>query len=127
VADYGQVKAAVDQVERTLGPIDIWVNVAFTSVFALFTKIGLEEFKRVTQATYLGTPSRPTSPPTQTGPVNLWEPVDGRNGRDVGAHGPFDDEAVDRSLQAWIGRRPGLAAAAGGLLAGLLALKLRCR
>ena len=35
--------------------------------------------------------------------VNLWEPVDGRGGRDVGAHGAFDDEAVNRSLQAWVG------------------------
>jgi len=60
-------------------------------------------------------------------PVNLWEPVDGRGGHDVGAHGSFDDEAVNRSLQAWVGRRPGLAAAASGLLAGLLAVRLRRR
>ena len=59
--------------------------------------------------------------------VNLWEPVDGRGGRDVGAHGAFDDEAVNRSLQAWVGQRPGLAVASGGLLAGLLAVGLRRR
>ena len=60
-------------------------------------------------------------------PVNLWEPEDGRGGRDFGAHGAFDDEAANRSLQAWVGRHPGLAAGAGGLLAGLLALRLQRR
>ena len=273
VADHGQVEVAAEQVEQTLGPIDIWVNVAFTSVFAPFTEISPEEFKRVTEVTYLGyvygtrvaldrmlardhgtivqvgstlayrgiplqsaycgakhaiqgfteavrcellhqhsrvqitmvqlpavnTPQfgwvlnrlpnrpRPVAPVYQpevaaravvhaadhprrreywvggstvgtlvanklapglldrylakTGyeaqqtdqsadpgrPVNLWEPVDGRGGRDVGAHGAFDDEAANRSLQAWVARRPGLAAAGGGLLAGLLALRVRRR
>jgi NAD(P)-dependent dehydrogenase (short-subunit alcohol dehydrogenase family) len=54
VADYGQVEVAAEQVEQTLGPIDIWVNVAFTSVFAPFTQIRPEEFKRVTEVSYLG-------------------------------------------------------------------------
>ena len=273
VADHGQVEVAAEQVEQTLGPIDIWVNVAFTSVFAPFTQIRPEEFRRVTEVSFLGyvygtrvaldrmlardhgtivqvgstlayrgiplqsaycgakhaiqgfteavrcellhqhsrvritmvqlpavntpqfdwvlnrLPNRPrpvapvyqpevaakavvhaadhprrreywvggstvgtlvanklapglldrylartgyeaqqTDQPADPGrPVNLWEPVDGRGGRDVGAHGAFDDEAANRSLQAWVGRRPGLAAAAAGLLAGLLALKLRRR
>jgi NAD(P)-dependent dehydrogenase (short-subunit alcohol dehydrogenase family) len=273
VADHGQVEAAAEQIERTLGPIDIWVNVAFTSVFAPFTEIRPEEFRRVTEVSYLGyvygtraaldrmlardcgtivqvgstlayrgiplqaaycgakhaiqgfteavrcellhqgsrvritmvqlpavnTPQfdwvlnrlpnrpRPVAPVYQpevaaravlyaadhprrreywvgsstvgtlvanrlvpglldrylarTGyeaqqtdqpadpdrPVNLWEPVDGRGGRDAGAHGAFDDEAASRSLQARVGRRPGLAAAAGGLLVGLVAVRLRRR
>ncbi|HEY3509360.1 SDR family oxidoreductase [Kribbella sp. NPDC051137] len=54
VADYGQVEAAADQVEKELGPIDVWVNVAFTSVFAPFDEIDPSEFKRVTEVTYLG-------------------------------------------------------------------------
>ena len=54
VADHGQVEAAAAQVEGTLGPIDIWVNVAFASVFAPFTEIRPEEFKRVTEVSYLG-------------------------------------------------------------------------
>src|SRR5215208_6174068 len=67
-----------------------------------------------------------TDQPADPGrPVNLWEPVDGPGGRDFGAHGAFDDEAANRSLQAWVGRRPGLAAATGGLLAGLVALRLK--
>jgi NAD(P)-dependent dehydrogenase (short-subunit alcohol dehydrogenase family) len=273
VADYGQVEAAAEQVGETLGPIDVWVNGAFTSVFAPFTEIEPEEFKRVTEVSYLGyvygtrvaldrmlprnhgaivqvgsalayrgiplqsaycgakhaiqgftealrcellheqsnvrvtmvqlpavntpqfdwvlsrLPRHPQPVPpifqpevaakavvhaadhpcrreywiggstvgtlvanklmpglldrylARTGyeaqqtdqpadpdrPVNLWEPVDGHGGRDFGAHGSFDDEAVNRSLQAWVRRRPALAAAAGGLLAGLLALRPRRR
>ncbi len=54
VADAEQVMAAADRVERELGPIDVWVNVAFTSVFAPFDQIRPEEFRRVTEVTYLG-------------------------------------------------------------------------
>jgi len=54
VADAGQVEAAAERVEAELGPIDVWVNVAFTSVFAPFTEIEPEEFRRVTEVTYLG-------------------------------------------------------------------------
>ena len=41
-------------VEDELGPIDVWVNDAFTSVFAPFMEIEPEEFRRVTEVTYLG-------------------------------------------------------------------------
>ena len=54
VADYQAVEDAAARVERELGPIDVWVNDAFTSVFAPFTQITPEEFKRVTEVTYLG-------------------------------------------------------------------------
>ncbi|MGB3895164.1 SDR family oxidoreductase [Mycolicibacter sinensis] len=54
VADYAAVEAAADRVEAELGPIDIWVNVAFTSVFAPFSEIRPAEFKRVTEVSYLG-------------------------------------------------------------------------
>jgi NAD(P)-dependent dehydrogenase (short-subunit alcohol dehydrogenase family) len=54
VAEYEQVTAAARQIEETLGPIDVWVNVAFTSVFAPFTEITAEEFRRVTEVSYLG-------------------------------------------------------------------------
>ena len=54
VSDYRQVDAAAEAVERDSGPIDIWVNDAFTSVFAPFRQITPEEFKRVTEVTYLG-------------------------------------------------------------------------
>ncbi|TCC01537.1 SDR family oxidoreductase [Kribbella soli] len=54
VADYEQVEAAAEQVEQELGPIDIWVNVAFASVFAPFLEIEPSEFKRTTEVSYLG-------------------------------------------------------------------------
>jgi NAD(P)-dependent dehydrogenase (short-subunit alcohol dehydrogenase family) len=54
VADFAQADAAARQIEETLGPIDVWVNVAFTSVFAPFGEITPEEFGRVTQVSYLG-------------------------------------------------------------------------
>lgn len=54
VADYAQVEAAAAQVEETLGPIDVWVNCAFTSVFAPFAEITADEFRRVTEVSYLG-------------------------------------------------------------------------
>jgi NAD(P)-dependent dehydrogenase (short-subunit alcohol dehydrogenase family) len=54
VADFGQVDAAAAEIEEALGPIDVWVNVAFTSVFAPFTEIKPEEFRRVTEVAYLG-------------------------------------------------------------------------
>ncbi|MFF5139494.1 SDR family oxidoreductase [Streptomyces sp. NPDC013157] len=53
-ADPGQTEAVADAVERLLGPIDVWVNCAFTSVFAPFTEIAPEEYRRVTEVTYLG-------------------------------------------------------------------------
>lgn len=54
VADQRQVFAAAEQVEREVGPIDVWVNVAFTSVFAPVDQIHPDEFKRVTEVSYLG-------------------------------------------------------------------------
>jgi NAD(P)-dependent dehydrogenase (short-subunit alcohol dehydrogenase family) len=53
-ADHQQIEQAAQQVEQDLGPIDVWVNVAFTSVFAPFMKIEPEEYKRVTEVSYLG-------------------------------------------------------------------------
>jgi len=54
VADCQQVEAAATQVENDLGPIDVWINVGFTSVFAPFHEIKPEEFRRVTEVSYLG-------------------------------------------------------------------------
>jgi len=54
VADADAVEAAADRVEGELGPIDIWINDAMTSVFAPFWEIAPSEFRRVTEVTYLG-------------------------------------------------------------------------
>ena len=53
-SDFEAVAAAGARVADELGPIDVWVNVAFTSVFAPFSKIDPAEFKRVTEVSYLG-------------------------------------------------------------------------
>ncbi len=54
VADAQQVEQAAERVERELGPIEIWVNNAMTTIFAPFLEITPEEFKRATEVTYLG-------------------------------------------------------------------------
>ncbi len=54
VADYDAVQAAAAQVEEQLGPIDIWVNDAMTTVFAFFDEIEPDEFRRALEVTYLG-------------------------------------------------------------------------
>jgi NAD(P)-dependent dehydrogenase (short-subunit alcohol dehydrogenase family) len=54
MADHAAVDAAAGRIEAALGPIDVWVNVAFSSVFAPFMQVRPEEFRRVTEVTYLG-------------------------------------------------------------------------
>lgn len=54
VADPANVEAAAERVERELGPIDVWINVGFTNVFAEFWDVTPEEWRRVTDVTYLG-------------------------------------------------------------------------
>ncbi len=54
VSDFAQVQDAARQVEEFFGPIDVWINDAFTSVFSPFAEISAEEFRRVTEVSYLG-------------------------------------------------------------------------
>jgi NAD(P)-dependent dehydrogenase (short-subunit alcohol dehydrogenase family) len=54
MADFEQVDNAASQIEAALGPIDVWINVAFTSVFAPFAEVTPAEFRRVTEVSYLG-------------------------------------------------------------------------
>src|SRR4051794_25069103 len=54
VSDAGAVDRAADEAERTLGPIDVWVNVHMTAVLAEVTDTTADEFRRVTEVTYLG-------------------------------------------------------------------------
>jgi NAD(P)-dependent dehydrogenase (short-subunit alcohol dehydrogenase family) len=54
VASHDQVEAAAQSAEEAFGPIDVWVNDAMTTVFAEFTKVEPEEFRRATEVTYLG-------------------------------------------------------------------------
>ena len=54
VADANAVEKAAAAVEQEFGPIDIWVNNAMTSVFSPVKEMLPEEYKRVTEVTYLG-------------------------------------------------------------------------
>lgn len=54
VANPGQVEEAAQLVENTLGPIDIWINNAMVSVFSPVKEMTAEEYRRVTEVTYLG-------------------------------------------------------------------------
>ena len=55
VADASAVEAAAERVEAELGPIDIWVNDAMTTVFSFFEEIEPDEYERATDVTYHGT------------------------------------------------------------------------
>ncbi len=54
VADARAVDDAADRIEQDLGPIDCWVNNAMASVFAPVSEVTADEFRRVTEVTYLG-------------------------------------------------------------------------
>jgi NAD(P)-dependent dehydrogenase (short-subunit alcohol dehydrogenase family) len=54
VADADAVFEAARNVERELGPIDVWVNAAMVTVFSPVAKMSPQEFRRVTEVTYLG-------------------------------------------------------------------------
>jgi NAD(P)-dependent dehydrogenase (short-subunit alcohol dehydrogenase family) len=54
VADFEDVDRAAAAVERKFGPIDVWVNDAMVSVFSPVMEMEPEEYRRVTEVTYLG-------------------------------------------------------------------------
>ncbi len=54
VVDAGALQRAAAEVETTLGAIDVWINNAMTTVLAPFRQMSEEEFRRVTEVTYLG-------------------------------------------------------------------------
>lgn len=54
VADADAVERAAETVEQELGPIDVWINNAMVSVYSPIKDMPAEEFRRVTEVTYLG-------------------------------------------------------------------------
>jgi short-subunit dehydrogenase len=54
IADHEKVHLAAAAVENSLGPVDIWINNAMLSVFSPVQETDAEEFRRVTEVTYLG-------------------------------------------------------------------------
>lgn len=55
VANSDAVESAVQKIETDFGPIDVWVNNAMASVFSPIEDMQAEEYKRITEVTYLGT------------------------------------------------------------------------
>jgi len=55
VSDAAAVDGAASAVEDALGPIDVWVNNAMTTVFAFFEDVDPDEYRRATEVTYHGT------------------------------------------------------------------------
>lgn len=54
VSDDKAIENAAQQLEHEFGPIDIWVNNAMVSVFSPIAEMTPEEYRRVTEVTYLG-------------------------------------------------------------------------
>src|SRR5205807_8796428 len=55
VSDHDAVDKAAGEVEKRFGPIDIWINNAMLSVFSPIMEMERDEYRRVTDVTYLGT------------------------------------------------------------------------
>lgn len=53
-ADADAVEAAAARVEESFGPIDVWINVAMVTVLSPVSEMTPEEYRRVTEVTYLG-------------------------------------------------------------------------
>jgi NAD(P)-dependent dehydrogenase (short-subunit alcohol dehydrogenase family) len=54
IGNADRVEAAAAQIEADLGEIDIWINNAMASVFSPVKEMTPEEFRRVTEVTFLG-------------------------------------------------------------------------
>src|ERR1051325_7281963 len=54
VSDAALVDDAAERIEAELGPIDVWVNDAMATIFSRFMDTTPEEYRRVTEVTYLG-------------------------------------------------------------------------
>ena len=54
VSDYAALDDAADRIEGKLGPIDIWINVAFAGVLSRFIDMDIADYHRVTDVTYHG-------------------------------------------------------------------------
>jgi NAD(P)-dependent dehydrogenase (short-subunit alcohol dehydrogenase family) len=54
VADAAALDQAAMRTEEAFGPLDVWINNAMVSVFSPIRDMTPEEYRRVTEVTYLG-------------------------------------------------------------------------
>jgi short-subunit dehydrogenase len=54
VSDAEALFAAAEKLQNSLGSVDVWVNDAMVTVFSPFVDMTPEEYRRVTEVTYLG-------------------------------------------------------------------------
>ncbi len=54
VSNADEVDAAASRVEEELGPVDVWVNDAMTTVFAPTWEVKPADFQRAVEVTFLG-------------------------------------------------------------------------
>lgn len=54
VSRFAELDAAASRVEAELGPIEVWVNNAMTTVFAPLSEVEPEDFQRAVEVTFLG-------------------------------------------------------------------------
>jgi NAD(P)-dependent dehydrogenase (short-subunit alcohol dehydrogenase family) len=54
VADPATTEEAAARTEEAFGPIDVWINDAMTTVFSPVAEMTPEDYRRVTDVTYLG-------------------------------------------------------------------------
>jgi NADP-dependent 3-hydroxy acid dehydrogenase YdfG len=54
VSEANSLFGAAELIERTFGTVDVWINDAMVTVFSPVWEMSPEEFRRVTEVTYLG-------------------------------------------------------------------------
>lgn len=54
VADHQALRVAAQSIEAAFGSVDVWINDAMTTVFSPVWEMSADEFRRVTEVTYLG-------------------------------------------------------------------------
>jgi NAD(P)-dependent dehydrogenase (short-subunit alcohol dehydrogenase family) len=54
VSDFDQVRHAAERIEAELGPVELWVNDAMTTIFAPFWEVEPADFRRALEVTFLG-------------------------------------------------------------------------
>jgi NAD(P)-dependent dehydrogenase (short-subunit alcohol dehydrogenase family) len=104
---------------------EYWVG-ASTAATILANKFAAGLLDRYLART--GYESQQTSQPRDPEqPVNLWGPADEDGDQDAGAHGDFDRQATNSTVQLWISQHRALVTAAAATATGALALLARRR